>query len=273
MRQVNVSGVIHVVITGVAGKMGRETAKAVLAERPELKLVGAVDPREAGADLGEMIGVAGYEIKVREHLRQVLASVQADVLVDFTNPQAVLQNAITALEYGAVPVIGTTGLDVVGIAELEKLAARAGKAVLIIPNFALGAVLMMDFARSAARYFKNVEIIEMHHDQKIDAPSGTALKTAQMIQQERKAFRQGHQEEYEKLSGVRGGEWEGIRIHSVRLPGLVAHQEVVFGAPGQTLTIRHDSLSRESFMPGVVMAIRKACGLKGVVIGLESILD
>lgn len=252
--------------------MGKETAKAVLAEAPELKLVGAVDPRKAGEDLGELIGVPGIKIRISENLNQVLSSTQADVLVDFTNPQAVLQNAKAALENGVSPVIGTTGLDVVGIAELEKLAAIAGKAVLIAPNFALGAVLMMNFAKSAARYFKNVEIIEMHHDQKIDAPSGTALKTAQMIQQEREPLKQGHPDEYEKLTGVRGGEFEGIRIHSVRLPGLIAHQEVIFGAPGQTLTIRHDSLHRESFMPGVIMAIRKVCGLKGVVVGLEKIL-
>jgi 4-hydroxy-tetrahydrodipicolinate reductase len=187
--------------------------------------------------------------------------------------QAVLHNAKTALENGTAPVIGTTGLDVVGIAELEKLAARSDKAVLIVPNFALGAVLMMDFARRAARYFKNVEIIEMHHDQKIDAPSGTALKTAQMIQQQRESMRQGHPDEYEKLTGARGGEWEGIRIHSVRLPGLVAHQEVIFGLSGETLTIRHDSLHRESFMPGVIMAIRRIGDLKGVVVGLEKILD
>jgi len=268
-----VSNEISIVITGVAGKMGSETAKAVLAEEPELRLVGAVDPREAGVDLGDIIRVPDCEIKVSEHLNQVLASTQADVVVDFTNPQAVLENAKTALENGAAPVIGTTGLDVVGIAELQKLSERADRAVLIVPNFALGAVLMMDFARYAARYFNNVEIIEMHHDQKIDAPSGTALKTAQMIQQEREPFTQGHPEEYEKLTGARGGESEGIRIHSVRLPGLVAHQEVIFGSPGQTLTIRHDSLHRESFMPGVLMAIRKVRELKGVVIGLEKILD
>jgi 4-hydroxy-tetrahydrodipicolinate reductase len=268
-----VSNEIRVVITGVAGKMGKETAKAVLNGAPGLRLVGAVDPREAGVDLGEIIGVPGCEVKVSEHLGEVFASTKADVLVDFTNPQAVLHNAKTALENGTAPVIGTTGLDVVGLAELEKLAARSDKAVLIVPNFALGAVLMMDFARRAARYFKNVEIIEMHHDQKIDAPSGTAIKTAQMIQQQRESMRQGHPDEYEKLTGARGGEWEGIRIHSVRLPGLVAHQEVIFGLSGETLTIRHDSLHRESFMPGVIMAIRRIGDLKGVVVGLEKILD
>lgn len=253
--------------------MGKETAKAVLAEAPELRIVGAVDSRAAGADLEKIIGIQGCAIKISGDLRQVLESTKADVLVDFTNPQAVLGNARVALEYGAAPVIGTTGLDEVGIAELEKIAQRSGVAVLIVPNFALGAVLMMDFAKRAARYYQHVEIIEMHHDQKIDAPSGTSIKTAQGIQQVRVPIKQGHPEEYEKIAGVRGGEWEGIRIHSVRLPGLVAHQEVIFGSPGETLTIRHDSLHRESFMPGVIMAIRKVTGLKGVVIGLEKILD
>lgn len=264
---------IRVVIAGVAGKMGKETAIAVLNEQPELELVGAVDPREDGTDLGEIVGVPECGIKICDNLNQFYQTTQADVLVDFTNPQAVLQNAKTALENGTAPVIGTTGLDDVGMAELEKMSAKSKRAVLIVPNFALGAVLMMEFARSAARYFKNVEIIELHHDQKIDAPSGTAIKTADMIQQVREPFKQGHADEYEKLTGARGGDFEGIRIHSVRLPGLIAHQEVIFGAPGQTLTIRHDSMHRQSFMPGVVLAIRKIGGLRGIVVGLDKILD
>lgn len=265
---------ISVVITGVAGKMGRETAKAVLAEAPALKLVGAVDPRADGKDLGDYLGLPGGRgIIVGGDLNRLLQAVKADVLVDFTNPQAVFSNAKTALEYGVAPVIGTTGLDEVDIAELQKISERVGVAVLIVPNFALGAVLMMEFARRAAHYFRHVEIIEMHHDQKIDAPSGTAIKTAQMIAAERGSLKQGHPEEYEKMPGARGGEYEGLRIHSVRLPGLVAHQQVIFGGPGQILSIRHDSLHRESFMPGVIMAIRKVRDLRGVVIGLEKILD
>lgn len=265
---------IRVIITGVAGKMGKETAKAVLAEAPSLKLVGAVDPRVAGIDLEEVTGIpSGRGIVVDKELRQVLESTGADVLVDFTNPQAVLSNSRTALEYGIAPVIGTTGLDQVEIAELQKISTKKGVAVLIVPNFAIGAVLMMEFARRAARYLRNVEIIEMHHDQKIDAPSGTALKTAQMIADERGFLKQGHPDEYEKVSGARGGKLEGIHIHSIRLPGMVAHQEVIFGDSGQLLTIRHDSLHRESFMPGVILAIRKIRSLKGVVIGLEKILD
>ncbi len=266
------SNKIHVVIAGVAGKMGKETAKAVFNEASKMALVGAIDPKAAGVRLDDLVGIAGCEVTVSEDLEEILVSTDADVLVDFTNPQAVLQNAKVALKNGVAPIIGTTGLDPVGITELEKLASISGKAVLIVPNFALGAILMMDFAKQAARYYKNIEIIEKHHNQKIDAPSGTALKTAQMIQQNRESMKQGHPDEYEKLAGARGGDCEGVRIHSVRLPGLIAHQEVIFGAPGETLTIKHDSLHRESFMPGVILAICRVGDLHGVTVGLEKIL-
>lgn len=263
---------IGVIVTGAVGKMGREVVKAILQES-DLALVGAVDCREIGADAGRLAGLSDCGVPVTGYLQQVLETGAADVLVDFTNPQTVVRNVKTALNYGVAPVIGTTGLDEVEIDELQRAAEKAGRGVFIAPNFALGAVLMMEFARRAARYFKHVEIIELHHDQKIDAPSGTSLKTARMIEDEREPFRQGHPEEYEKIKGVRGGEWEGIRIHSVRLPGFVAHQEVIFGGLGQSLTIRHDSLSRESFMPGVIHAIRRVRSLEGVVIGLEKIMD
>jgi 4-hydroxy-tetrahydrodipicolinate reductase len=262
---------IGVVVTGAAGKMGKEVLKAVLQEE-DLSLVGAVDLRELGVDAGELVGFPPTGVTICSDLQQVITENKADVLVDFTNPEAVLRNARIALNHGVCVVIGTTGLDDVDIEELRRLSERADRGVFIAPNFALGAVLMMNFARQAARYFKHVEIIEMHHDQKIDAPSGTAIRTARMIAEERGSFRQGHPQEYEKIKGVRGGDWEGIKIHSVRLPGFVAHQEVVFGGLGQVLTIRHDSITRESFMPGVILAIRKVQELKGVVVGLENIL-
>jgi 4-hydroxy-tetrahydrodipicolinate reductase len=143
----------------------------------------------------------------------------------------------------------------------------------VAPNFAIGAVLMMLFAAQAARYLPEVEIIELHHDQKVDAPSGTAVKTAQMIQETRGAGRGSRPAEEIKITGARGGEMDGIRIHSVRLPGHVAHQEVIFGGLGQTLTIRHDSIDRTSFMPGVLMAVKKVRGHKALVYGLENLLD
>jgi 4-hydroxy-tetrahydrodipicolinate reductase len=263
---------IRILLAGAAGRMGREVIRAILHER-DLQLVGAADIQEVGTDICTLVGLPECGVTVSDDLPGLLASGCADVLVDFTNPQAVVRNALTALASGVSAVIGSTGIDELGLAELQKVSEKSGRAVLIAPNFALGAVLMMDFAQQAARYFRNVEIIELHHDQKIDAPSGTSLKTAQMIERVRKPFRQGNPEEYEKIAGVRGGDYEGIRIHSVRLPGFVAHQEVIFGDRGQTLTIRHDSMNRESFMPGVMLAVRRICSLTGVIVGLENILD
>ena len=183
------------------------------------------------------------------------------------------KNAMTAIKLGVSPVIGTTGLSEEAKNEIKKLAEEKKVPVFIAPNFAIGAVLMMLMARQAAKYLPDVEIIELHHDKKLDAPSGTAVQTAQLIQEVREAHKQGHPDEKEKMTGARGAEYEGIRIHSVRLPGYVAHQEVIFGGLGQTLTIRHDSLDRESFMPGVVLACKKVRALSGLTVGLEKILD
>ena len=213
---------------------------------PELALVGAIDINQTGCDAGVLVGLPACGILIGDDLKTALQGREATVLVDFTNAQAAARNAKFALAAGVAPIVGTTGLDEAEIEELRRLAKKSGTGVLIVPNFTLGAVLMMSFARQAARYFPNVEIIELHHDQKIDAPSGTALLTAQSIGAE-KAIYQGDPQEYEKLAGVRGGDWNGIRLHSVRLPGLVAHQEVIFGGPGQILTIRHDSISRGIF--------------------------
>lgn len=264
--------IINVVVAGAAGRMGREVVKTVLRD-PALALVGAVDTKETGCDAGKLVGLRNCGILVTRSLQAALQGARAAVLVDFTNAQAAARNAKTALKLGVAPIIGATGLDETDIEELQKSAKRAKTGVLIVPNFTLGAVLMMDFARQAARFFPHVEIIELHHDQKIDAPSGTALLTAQGIGTERKPFGQGHPDEHEKLAGVRGGDWNGIRVHSVRLPGLLAHQEVIFGGPGQILTIRHDSTSRESFMPGVILAIKKVRQLQGVKFGLEQVLS
>jgi 4-hydroxy-tetrahydrodipicolinate reductase len=264
--------IIGVVVTGAAGRVGREVVKAVLRE-PDLALVGAIDTREVGTDAGKLAGLPECGVIISDNLTEALYGNKASVMVDFTNSQAAVKNARTALSHGVAPVIGTTGIDSAEIEGLKRAAKKAKTGMLIAPNFALGAVLMMDFARQAARYFPTVEIIELHHDQKIDAPSGTALLTAQMIGMERKPFRQGHPDEHEKIAGVRGGDWDGIRLHSVRLPGLVAHQEVIFGGAGQVLTLRHDSISRESYMPGVILAIRKVRQLQGVNIGLDKVLD
>ncbi|MCL6638454.1 MAG: 4-hydroxy-tetrahydrodipicolinate reductase [Firmicutes bacterium] len=261
-----------VVVTGAYGRMGREVLRAVWGA-PDKVLVGAVDARGEGTDAGHLIGAGETGVKIRSNMVEVLKETRPDVMVDFTGPEAVFENAKACLYQGVRPVIGTTGLSAGEIEEIIRLSEKLGLGGLIAPNFAIGAILMMKFAREAARFMPHVEIIELHHDQKLDAPSGTAIKTAGLIAGVRGDFRQGLPSEIEKIPGVRGGECEGgMRIHSVRLPGFVAHQEVIFGGLGQTLTIRHDSISRESFMPGVLLAIDKVMNLERVVYGLENLL-
>jgi 4-hydroxy-tetrahydrodipicolinate reductase len=176
------------------------------------------------------------------------------------------------LQNKAHAVVGTTGLTSTNLAELEKLCEKNKVNCLVAPNFAIGAVLMMKFSKEAAHYMPEVEIIELHHERKADSPSGTAIKTAEMILADREGVKREAAKSIEKVKNARGGELGGIHIHSVRLQGLVAHQEVIFGGLGQTLKIRHDTISRESFMPGVIMAVRKVRNLKGLVYGLENLL-
>ncbi len=251
--------------------MGRAVLKAV-AEAENLKLVGAVDV-VGGADAGELAGSGANGIKVETDLKAALTRLQPEVMVDFTRPDVVYDNVMTALQAKVSPVVGTTGLSDAQKADIKKLAEEKDTPAFIAPNFAIGAVLMMVMAKQAAKYMPDVEIIELHHDKKLDAPSGTAVQTAAMIAEVRAAHKQGHPEEKEKLEGARGADYEGMHIHSVRLPGYVAHQEVIFGGLGQTLTIRHDSLNRESFMPGVVLAAEKVRGLKGLTVGLDKLLE
>ena len=253
---------IKVLVNGALGRMGRTVVAAVNADS-ELELVGVVD-----AFAGEVGGLT-----VETNLDAALKKFSPDVMVDFTRPDVVFENVMTALANKVSPVVGTTGLSDVDREKIRAAAEENHTPAFIAPNFALGAVLMMLLARKAAKYMPEVEIIELHHDKKLDAPSGTAELTAKMISQVRAPHKQGHPDETERLAHVRGAEVDGIRIHSVRLPGLVAHQEVIFGGLGQTLTIRHDSMGRESFMPGVLLACKKVLGLKGLTVGLDKILD
>lgn len=261
---------VKVLVSGACGRMGQAVVKAVI-EDPELEMVGAVDLK-GGIDAGELVGLGKNGVIVATDLTQAIQDTKPEVMVDFTRPDVVFQDACTALQLGASPVIGTTGLSVQSKEKLAALADKKATPVFIAPNFAIGAVLMMLMSQQAAKYMPNVEIIELHHDQKLDAPSGTALQTAEMIREVRKSMKQGHPDEQEKVPGARGAEVDGMHIHSVRLPGYVAHQEVIFGGLGQTLTIRHDSINRESFMPGVVLACKKVRCLKGLVIGLDKLL-
>lgn len=262
---------IRVVVVGAGGRMGRETVRAVLND-DTLALVGAVDTKNQGIDIGTLVGTNPCGVLVAGNLGRVLEETAADVAVDFTTPEIARRNLSVCVNHKVHAVIGTTGISEDDVPRLHREASEAGIGVVIAPNFAVGAILMMKFAAEAAKYFPNVEIIEFHHDQKLDAPSGTAVKTAELIKTARSAIKQGHPEEFETINGSRGGEFDGMRIHSVRLPGLVAHQEVIFGGLGQTLTIRHDSINRESFMPGVVLAVKKVVELKGVIYGLDKLL-
>ena len=252
---------IKVLVSGALGRMGRTVCNAVNADS-ELELVGAVD-----VIAGEVEGLT-----VETNLDAALKRLSPDVMVDFTRPAVVFDNVMTALANKVSPVVGTTGLSDAAKEKIRALAEANDTPAFIALNFALGAVLMMLTARTIAKYMPDVEIIELHHDKKLDAPSGTAELTAKMIAEVRPPHKQGHPEEVERLEHVRGAEVDGIRIHSVRLPGYVAHQEVIFGGLGQTLTIRHDSTGRDSFMPGVVLACKKVRGLKGLTVGLDKLL-
>ncbi|MDO4539685.1 MAG: 4-hydroxy-tetrahydrodipicolinate reductase [Syntrophomonadaceae bacterium] len=262
---------IRVIVAGALGRMGVETVKAIAADK-ELALAGLIDIRGGGESFFALTGIRGIELPVEPELETVLNNTPADVLVDFTLPQSVARNGKLALTHRLHTVIGATGLRPQELAELEALAEQQERTVAVIPNFALGAVMMMKLAREAARYFPDVEIIELHHDQKVDAPSGTALLTAEMIRQGSGEVAAAPARDFEKIAGVRGGEYQDLRIHSVRLPGLVAHQEVVFGGQGETLRIRHDSYDRTSFMPGVRLTIKKVVAMKGLIYGLDKLL-
>ncbi|VBB08033.1 dihydrodipicolinate reductase signature [Lucifera butyrica] len=263
---------IRVMVCGAYGKMGREVIKAVYRDE-QLSLVGAVDVKSNFDDVGDLIGVAKTGIPVGNDLQTVINETKPQVMVDFTNPVSVLNNIRLAIKNGVCPVVGTTGLTENNISEIRELCLQTKVNAIISPNFSVGAVLMMKLSQEAAKYLPQVEIIELHHDQKLDAPSGTALRTAELIAAQRGVLRQGHPDETEKLMGARGAELAGIRLHSVRLPGYVAHQEVIFGGLGQTLTIRHDSISRESFMPGVILACKKVLTVDGLICGLEHIME
>jgi 4-hydroxy-tetrahydrodipicolinate reductase len=253
-------------VCGAGGRMGREVCKAVAAEG-DFELVCAVDPVWAGKNLNGLVPGLATDLEVEGKTAKLPES-GVEVMVDFSIASAARENIPYALEHGIHCVVGTTGFEPEDMDEFARISHKHGVACLVAPNFAIGAVLMMDFARRASRYMEACEIVELHHAAKLDAPSGTSRGTARLVLTE-----QGKEIEGERESGSRGLDLGGIHIHSVRLPGLVAHQEVIFGGQGQTLTIRHDSYDRTSFMPGVVLAVRKVSGMRGLVIGLDKLLD
>ncbi|MDR7481233.1 MAG: 4-hydroxy-tetrahydrodipicolinate reductase [Armatimonadota bacterium] len=263
---------VRVAVSGAAGRMGRAAVRTVLRE-PDLRLVAALGRQQGvGRDAGEVAGLGPAGVPIVAEPEAVWAAAP-DVLVEFVPGAPAAIHARAALERGIRPVVGSTGLSAADLEALRALAAARRTGAVVAPNFALGAVLMMEFARVAGRFFPHVEIIELHHDRKRDAPSGTALKTARVIAEARGTAPGPGVAEEEMVPGARGGVADGVRLHSVRLPGLSAHQEVLFGGPGQVLTLRHDSLSEESFMPGLLLAIRRVGSLDGLVYGLEHLLD
>lgn len=255
---------IKVAVCGALGRMGQEVVNAVK-EADGMEIAALIDLATTGQEI--------HGVKVEKDLDSALSNAKVDVVVDFTQPDSVYKNAVTAINKGVKPVIGTTGLSDTQITELEKLSKEKNVGCLIAPNFTIGAVLMMKFAQMAAKYFNNAEIIEFHHNQKKDAPSGTAVKTAQMMAEVQESFTNGNCPEVELIKGSRGGSADSnIRIHSVRMPGYIASQEVIFGAPGETLKIRHDSIDRKCYMSGVVLATRYIIENNNFVYGLENIL-
>ena len=244
--------------------MGREVCRAVEAA-DDLSLVARIDPAVGPGDVE-------VELELEPALRDRSEDQRMQVAVDFTHPSAVLDSARTCLQHGVHVVVGTSGVTSGALEEIRGLAEAGHANAIVVPNFAIGAVLMMRFAQEAARYFDAAEVIELHHDGKADAPSGTAMATARRIGAARAGAWSSPGGD-DAHPGARGTDVEGVRVHAIRLPGLLAHQEVVFGGPGETLSIRHDSTDRSSFMPGVLLAIRSVGSRPGLTVGLEPLLE
>jgi 4-hydroxy-tetrahydrodipicolinate reductase len=245
---------IKVAVIGAKGRMGLEVVKAITSAS-DLELVASIDQND---DFN------------------VVKNSGATVAVDFTTPDVVMKNIELLIEAGINPVVGTTGFNEEKIEKIKKLlSGKTGLATRLVPNFSIGAILMMRFAKAATKFYDSAEIIEFHHPNKIDAPSGTATRTAQIIAEERKAHNLGKNPDAtsSEIPGARGSKIDGIPVHAVRMQGLVAHQEVIFGSSGETLTIRHDSFDRESFMPGVLLAIRNVTKKPGLTIGIDDLIN
>ena len=260
---------IKVLVHGASGRMGREVMVALCRE-PALEPVAAVEKHvvEEYLSLPDGSGLIPFSSDVE----QSIVRSRPDVIVDFSEAGAAVNAARMAFKHGVRFVSGTTGISDREIEELQKLATANSVGGVVAPNFALGAVLMIHLAKTVSRFFDYAEILEMHHEQKLDAPSGTALTTArEMIEARGRPFA-GAAAQKETLPNTRGGQMDGIAIHAIRLPGLLAHQEVIFGGAGQTLTIRHDTISRESFIPGLILAVKEVMKLNRLVMGLDTLL-
>ena len=273
---------IPVLVSGALGRMGSEVINSVL-NTSDCELVAAIDTNKKnnGENISQLLNLKKSEVIVSNDLEGSLCSISQDyrnekikpVLVDFTHPDSVYENTRSAIAYGISPVVGTTGLTPSQINDLAIFAQKANIGCAIIPNFSVGMVLLQQAASVAAKFYDNIELIEMHHNQKADSPSGTCIKTAEMIEEYPKKYNQSLVKETESLKGVRGGVRDsGLNIHSIRLPGLLAHQVVIMGSPGETYTIKHDTIDRKAYMPGVLQAIRKIGKFDSLIYGLEKLI-
>ena len=271
-----------VLVSGALGRMGSEVVNSVL-NSSDCELVAAIDTNKKnnGENISQLLNLKKSEVLVSNDLEGSLCSISQDyrhekiqpVLVDFTHPDSVYENTRSAIAYGISPVVGTTGLTPSQINDLAIFAQKANIGCAIIPNFSVGMVLLQQAASVAAKFYDNIELIEMHHNQKADSPSGTCIKTAEMIEEYPKKYNQNLVKETESLKGVRGGVRDsGLNIHSIRLPGLLAHQVVIMGSPGETYTIKHDTIDRKAYMPGVLQAIRKIGKFDSLIYGLEKLI-
>lgn len=260
---------IQVLVSGALGRMGTEICKAVDGA-DDLRLVAGVDPAA-----GDDTTVGTDNAPVFTTLKEAIEVTRPDVVIDFTRPDVAEANLRCALGLGVNCVLGTTGLSEEQLQEIFDESATGSAALFHAPNFTTGAVLMMLFAQQAAKYFPDIEVIEFHHDGKKDAPSGTAIRTARLIAEARDdaSDAPGKETELFGFEGARGSLVDGVPVHAVRTAGYVAHQEVIFGSMGQTLTIRHDSIDRASYMPGILMATRAVVDMQGVTVGLEKLMD
>ncbi|HEY9787984.1 MAG TPA: 4-hydroxy-tetrahydrodipicolinate reductase [Candidatus Obscuribacterales bacterium] len=269
---------INVAIAGVNGRMGRAFVQAFLAS-PAIKIVGAFGRENAdyvGEDIAQVAAIPGQArtgILVSNGFLDCVERATPDVVLDFTNAEAAWKTANLSLQRGIRPVIGTSGLSQEHVKELGIIAEKKKVGAMVVPNFSVGAVLMMEFARQAGRFLPNVEVVEMHHTGKVDAPSGTAMHTATKLAASRDHYNAKKIDERELLPGARGGVTpSGVRVHSLRLPGLISHQEVIFGAEGELLTIRHDSFNTKCFLEGIRLAVEHVMKLDKLVVGLDNVL-
>tara|TARA_B100000945_G_scaffold259844_1_gene217834 strand:- start:496 stop:1344 length:849 start_codon:yes stop_codon:yes gene_type:complete len=275
---------VPVLVAGALGRMGSEVVKAINSSA-DYELVGAIDnfKEKEGQDIGTLLGLGSLDVFVSSDFEGSLCAASQNipkdginngaVLVDFTHPNFAYKHTRTAIAYGVHPVIGTTGITSDQLDDLSEFAEKACLGSAIIPNFSVGMVLLQQAAATAARFYENAELIEMHHNKKADAPSGTCIKTAELIEEQRSLFNKPLVNEEESIQGSRGGSRpSGLRLHSIRLPGLVAYQQVMFGSNGETYELVHNTIDRSAYMPGVLLVVKKIRSFTKLVYGLEKIL-